>query len=396
MTSPPRRHPTPVFLHTAWRGRGTWLWSGLRRAPSVMAFYEPLHEALATLTPGGIAATRPDSWPSGHETMAPYWTEFAALLRTDRPGVPGFRTGFTLDLAFAGADMVQPELAAYLLGLLRHAAKAGQTPVLKFCRSLGRVAWMQATFPDALHVVVLRQPEAQWHSARQQLDMHGNPYFIAMPLLMLARNAEAPLVADACRALRIRPPAHRLLRQADLPKAMEACLRLVEHLSWADRYRFFLAHWMAGTLSALTTDGPVVDADMLVWSAQYRREVTAAIQHRSDLRMALQTERRPAPSPVPDPDEGMAHRSALELLQQYRTSLRPDGYVLAWYLLAGGLVRQAPPLPPEHSLRPDLTSPSELSLRAEPDAQQAPRGWFTNPWRRPDGTGPTTRPGAPA
>jgi hypothetical protein len=325
----------PVFLHTGWRSRGTWIWSALRGEPRTMAFYEPLHEWMATLTPERVAAARSDTWPSGHPLIAPYLQEYAALLRRGVPGVPGYQPDFAVEHAFADPAEPRPELAAYLKGLLRHAATFGRVAVLKFCRSMGRVGWMRANFPDALHAVVLRRPDAQWASARRQMEQHGNPYFVAMPLAMLARNAAAPLVALACRALRVPLPR---VRAAAAEELTGTCGRLVEQLSWEDRYRTFLAHWLAGALVALATDCLVVDADMLLWSAYYRREMTAAVAEASGLRLALPVESaRRVLTPPLGREELAIQQVALEVLEQHRTALLPSGYMLAWNMLASAL-----------------------------------------------------------
>jgi hypothetical protein len=360
---------TAVFLHTGWRSRGTWIWAALRGEPGVMGFYEPLHVAMAGLTPEVIAATRPDSWPSGHGPMPPYWNELAGMLRPGSPGVPGYRTAFATDDAFPDPTDPQPELAAYLRGLLAHAAAAGRTPVFKFCRSLGRVAWMQATFPQALHAVVLRRPDAQFASARHQMDAHDNPYFLAVPLLVLARNAYRPVVAQACRALRVPLPR---LRQADPANEARTCRQMVDNLSRADCYRAFLAHWTASALCDLATDCLVMDADMLLWSGQYRDEIQAAVTRRSGLRMALPIDaaRSAAVPPALGAEEGQAQRAALELLQQHRTALHPENYLIAWNLLAVALVQPGAP--------PSCDSVGE----EEGPALLPPRPWFRNPWAR--------------
>ena len=375
--APARRRSHPVFLHTGWRSRGTWIWAALRSEPAALSFYEPLHEGLATLTPESIAVGRPDFWTSGHSNMAPYWKEYAGLLRPGVPGVPGYRTEFATENAFAGADQDLPGLAAYLRGLLGYATALDRVAVLKFCRSLGRVAWLRANFPEALHVVVLRRPDAQWASARRQVEVHRNPFFLTMPLLTLARNAEAPIVARVCRALHVPLPR---LRQPDPERTAEVCRRLVDMLSWADRHRVFLAYWMAGAISALATDSLVLDSDMLLWSAQYRDEI-ATILRRSGLEFDLTIEPAHTAAAVPalGGEEAETQRTALGLLQEHRAALRPEGYLLAWNMIAAGLLRPDGTMQhTEAAEREDLTAP--LS---------PPRPLFRNPWARREGAAAT-------
>lgn len=266
--------PDAVFLHTGWRTRGTWIWDALRRTPGTMAFYEPLHEALAGLTPAEIDRNAPDAWASGHPRGAPYFREYAALL-TRAPGVPGFLPRFAYHDHFPDPRAPDGALAAWLHGLLEEARCADALPVLKFCRSQGRVAWMRRRFPGALHLVVLRHPMAQFASARAQWAL-GNPYFVVTPLMVLAANAEAPALARIAAALGVEPPVFRprgprLLR--------EAALRHVARLDWEGRFRAFLAVWLAGALHALAHGHLAVDGDALAEGGPARQRLEAALAH---------------------------------------------------------------------------------------------------------------------
>lgn len=331
-----------------------------------MALYEPLHEEIGTLTPALIALRQADAWESGHGAMAPYFAEFAPLLRSGLVGVPGYRMAFATSDAFAGATADLPELATYLRRLLRYAAVGRRVPVLKFCRSMGRVAWMQAQFPTALHAVVLRRPDTQWASARQQMQAQGNPYFVVMPLLVLARNAAAPLVARCCAALDVQPPRLRRdllergfglceqvaehlpwaprwpvpwLRRHSLSRARAICAAQMECRNWDARYRVFLAYWMACTLSALATDSLLIDPDQLVASAACRDELAATLARRCGVRLDLPVDpARPVRPAAPLAGEAAAaQRAALALLEEAHPSLRPEAYALAHAQLAAGL-----------------------------------------------------------
>ncbi len=350
----------PVFLHTYWRGRGTWIWAALRDEERALGFYEPLHEMMAGLTAREIAGTGPGEWDSGHPAMAPYWSEFAPLLAPGQAGVPGFRLDFATEDAFVAADEPQPALEAYLQGLLRHAEERGRVAVFKFCRSLGRAGWMRQRFPQALHVAVLRRPQALWESARRQFEANGNPYFLAMPLLLLARNACAPTVIRSCRALHVPLPR---LRQADPRRAMATCRVMLDQLSWDDRYRAFLAFWLASALSVLAADCLFVDADMLAWSADYRDEVAATMARASGLAPSFASPSGGVREKLPplEPEQEAVQRAALSLLAESRAALRPQGYVLAWSQLADALVR------------------SSLPLLAEPDEGEIAPAWAPQP-----------------
>jgi hypothetical protein len=266
---PPGR---PIFLHAGWRSRGTWLWDRLRAGPAVKAFYEPLHEDLAILTHTRIGYFRPDSWGSGHGESAPYFSEYAGLLGAGGRAVRLYQRRFAFDGFFMTPDQADPGLEAYIDQLLAVAQLEGRQPVLKFCRSLGRVAWMQDRYPDALHTVLLRDPASQFRSSRRQFEEDGNRYFLLAPFLILARNAANPLLAEAMRCLDAPAPA---TLGGNFSLGVTTTWRHVQRLSWAQRYRGFLAVWAATAVAAATSGADMIDADRLGSDANHRASVEA-------------------------------------------------------------------------------------------------------------------------
>jgi len=279
-----------IFLHTGWRSGGTWVWSRLREQPGATGFYEPLHEQLERLRAGDIPSLRPGSWASNHSETPPYFQEFLPLLRAGHAGVPRYRRRFAFDNFFLEPDASDPELEGYL-GSLLAAPGAGQVSVLKFCRSLGRVGWMQRRFPDALHAVVLRDPISQFASAEWLMTARRNRYFAIAPVLVLARNARHGLVAGAVAALDVRLPT---LHSDDLSYGFEACWRHVRRLDAAGRYRLFLAFWAAAGVAALRSTALVVEPGRMNADAVYRGIMEAAF--RAALPIAAQDCARPGPA----------------------------------------------------------------------------------------------------
>ncbi len=112
---------------------------------------------------------------------------------------------------------------------------------------------------------------------------------------------------------------------------------------------------------------------MLLRSAQYRREITAAVARRSGLRLNLPIDPARAVTTLPalDGEEMETQREALTLLQEHRAALRPEGYLIAWNLLAAPLIR------PDAEARHDDAAEAE-----DPSALSPPRPWFRNPWAR--------------
>jgi hypothetical protein len=259
--------PPPIFLHCGWRTRGTWIWNRFRGLRGVTGFYEPLSEILAEVTPSTLASISPSTWASGHQDLdRPYFDEFGSLLSAGHPGVPGYQTRFATSDFFAAPDSALPELYQYLRMLLQAARERGEQPVLKFSRSGGRTGWMRRHFPDAVHIVVMRDPFSQFMSALRQFVWHGNGYFLAMPLLLVSMNRHHPLVKACLRHLDARLP--DLGGSGTGMASCEAHLRASDPASW---YRGFLTYWVA--TAATISDGMdmVVDSDALICAGPYRQ-----------------------------------------------------------------------------------------------------------------------------
>jgi hypothetical protein len=276
-----------IFLHAGWRSCGTWIWERLRENAIVQAFYEPLHEDLARLRERDIGSLRPDSWQSGHGIGAPYFTEYAPLLRP-RGGVRGHAARFAFDDYFRPPEQDDAELESYLRALAADAVANSRLPVLKFCRSLGRVPWLEVRFPEMLHVVILRDPLAQWRSARRQMELNGNRYFVVAPFVILARNANNQLLTEAAEQLAVKlPPTLGRSLTRDLSVTADACWRHVSRLSWQDRFRGFLALWIASGIASLHGTATLIDADRVSQEPETCSEAETALSRASGLRVDL-------------------------------------------------------------------------------------------------------------
>jgi hypothetical protein len=260
----------PVFLHTGWRTAGTWLWSRFREMPGVEAYYEPLHEVLERISPTRVRSFSWDQWASGHPVLTrPYFYEFAPLLRSGRGGVEGYRAEFAITDFFADALTPLPDLRAYVASLLDFADQRRRQPVFKFCRSIGRVGWMQHNFPEAVHVVVVRNPATQFASALHQHQRHANPYFLVMPLLVLSHNRNNPRVMQAVDHFGVRLPLMSVDRSCGT--AASAWREHLRRTGPEDWYRGFLAFWALAMLSIPATVDCVLDSELLTLSDHYRK-----------------------------------------------------------------------------------------------------------------------------
>jgi len=274
--SPAVQASQAVFLHTGWRSGGTWIWSRCRSYAHVHGYYEPLHEHAARFRRRDVETMRPGSWQSNHSETAPYFEEFRDLIPPRGRGVALYQPRFAFDGFFrAPDDPADPALESYLGSLMAGPLAEGRLPVLKFCRSMGRVGWFERRFPDALHAVVLRNPVAQYQSGQYLLQEQRNRYFALAPMLVLARNVRHPAVREAALALGVSIPT---LYSDHMDYAVEICWLHVRRVSAAERYRGFLAFWTLCAVAALDSEALVIDLDAIATDLQHRRDVETALQ----------------------------------------------------------------------------------------------------------------------
>ncbi len=97
------------------------------------------------------------------------------------------------------------------------------------------------------------------------MEQNGNKYFVVAPFVILARNASNPLLAAAAERLAVKwPPGLGLGLTGDLSVTSDACWRHVSRINWQDRFRAFLALWVASGITSLQGSAIVIDADRLL------------------------------------------------------------------------------------------------------------------------------------
>ncbi len=325
-----------IFLHTGWRSGGTWIWGQCRASPRVCGFYEPLHEHAARFRRQDVATMRPGSWQSNHSDTPPYFEEYRDLIPRGGRGVARSQSRFAFDTFFRSPEEPSDlELETYIDSLLTSAWACGKLPVLKFCRSMGRVGWLENLFPQALHLVVLRDPLAQFQSIQRLLEQQRNRYFALAPLLVLARNAQNPAVREAAQSLGVRLPD---LFSSDIDYAVETCWRHVRRVSPAEHYRGFLAFWTLCAIAALESEAQVIDMDVIGSNAGHRLKIEAALRTRTGDAIRL-VPRQPEATGRSALPVGMAeaHEAALRLLHARAGRLTAERRDLVVSKLQAGL-----------------------------------------------------------
>lgn len=280
----------PIFLHTGWRTAGTLIWHSLRTASGFRTFYEPLHESLSSITVEGFGRVGPGHWNSAHPSdCRPYFEEFYPLLTGPRQiGVSGSLTRFAFDDFFLPPTAQDEKLRNYVSGLCNSGRQEGRVPVLKFTRSLGRLPWFRAQFPDALHPVIIREPWSQFRSAWWSRMKSRNGYFLAVPFLIMERNRMVPEVAALVEALDLPVSASPA---SDVLPRLEFWRAAVQRMNFEMLYRGSLALWLLNYAKALPVASFVLDVAAPI------DEVQAVFAEHTGIRLGL--ERLPVPPEKP-------------------------------------------------------------------------------------------------
>ncbi|MEA3117453.1 MAG: hypothetical protein QOI13_723 [Paraburkholderia sp.] len=272
--------PPGIFLHTGWRSGGTWVWSRLRTLETVTAFYEPLSTLLGDLSLADIPAVRPTS-NSGHPPLdAPYYEEYRSFLQDRMRGVVGYQKGFGTDRFGDVPDGEFPALQAYLQNLCDRSIEQGKVPVLKFCRSQGRLPWLRRAFPKALHVFVLRNPAAQFASGWLLKQEWGNSFFVAAPFRVLGLNQSQPVVKQAIEMCGVSLPP---ITPTSVDEYAAACERYAHTVEGTHAYRAFMALWILCASRMLSGVDLLIDMDRLGQSSAYAAELRAQIWTQANL-----------------------------------------------------------------------------------------------------------------
>lgn len=201
--APQNRGTDPIWIHAPWRAGSTYVWNTFRSCPEYLAFYEPFHESLETLTGTAVAHATATSWPSGHPPLdAPYYCEFEPLLAPGG-GVCGFEQAFPYTYYFVNDEPLARQ-QAYLNGLVAHARTLGRRAVFGFCRTTGRAAWFRRYMPG-VHIALTRDGLGLWRSAFGRSETHGDLYFVTRPLVILLLSRRDPWIANYLAALDLDP-----------------------------------------------------------------------------------------------------------------------------------------------------------------------------------------------
>src|SRR5262249_9526968 len=148
-------------------------------------------------------------------------------------------------------DELDDELRTYLERLLKTAFDSKRVPVLCFCRSQMRSAWMKKTF-GGVHIAQIRNPADQWLSFKIEPYFRNKMLIIALNLRKVHPSAFVHIETFErfARYMAKHPPS--------------AVARLFDtHIAERDALAIFLIIWIASTLQAISISDFILDIDRL-------------------------------------------------------------------------------------------------------------------------------------
>jgi len=253
---------TPIFVHSWWRSGSTYIWAKLREEKTLCCYYEPLHEQISDQSLAAIDA--PPSIEASENFRHPilktnYFAEYAGLLRS---GKLYHSKEFAYDNYLLQPQQPNDQLRSYIEGLITSALDAGRRPVLCFCRSQMRSAWMKETF-GGIHVAQIRNPFDQWSSFQIR------PYFpIYMVVIALKLRQLHPLAFAHIEAFE--QFAQQVSKRAWLPAEMLAEHLITPFISQRDCFDIFLIIWIVSALQTIASCDFLLDIDRLSSDLEYR------------------------------------------------------------------------------------------------------------------------------
>ncbi|KVH40489.1 hypothetical protein [Burkholderia cepacia] len=279
-----------VFLHSGYGATDGWLWSCLRDLDGVTAYDEPLRAMVESVDYAQYAGTGSDGPPvampaPGQRSAA----SVANTLRQDTLGLSRVEMAFSANQFEEATPEYAGDIECFLRTLMGQAFDCGHLPVFRFGESPGRLAWMRRAFPDVVHIVVARNPLAQWQSCCDRLVAHHDAYGIALPFLALACGRSVPAVERVVVGLRIDLP-------VDFPCVGERpaghCVEFFKaHAAYvgpAAAYRAFLGCWLLSMRDVTTHADAVFDCDLAIRSHAYLDAAEAWIANLTGLTPSMQ------------------------------------------------------------------------------------------------------------
>jgi hypothetical protein len=249
----------PLFVHAWFRSGSTYIWSKLRENEKLICFYEPFHEVLAEQSLGA-QIEKHKAYEASSVMRHPvqdrhYFHEYKEL-------VEQHQLNFAPDLSyknyFLSPDQNDDPRYRHLQTLISYGAAVNRLPVLCFCRSQMRSAWIRKNFAGK-HIAQIRAPLPQWES----FDVL--PYFRnTMITVALDLRENCPAYFDHI------PNFNRFAAAFERRKSLPADQLYEYFLKPDDFLAIFLLVWVLSTLQSVSHSDLALDIDRLSSDRSYR------------------------------------------------------------------------------------------------------------------------------
>ncbi|VWC58099.1 hypothetical protein [Burkholderia lata] len=283
-----------VFLHSGYGTTDGWLWSCLRDLDGVTAYDEPLRAMIESVDYAQYASTGSDGPSAAMRGLGPQpAASVAETLRQDTPGMSRVEMAFSANQFEEATPEYAGDIEYFLRTLMTQAFDRGCIPVFRFGESLGRLAWMRRAFPDVMHIVVARNPLAQWQSCCDRLVAHHDAHCIALPLMALACGRSVPAVERIVVGLRIDlPDDFPCVGERPADHGLEFFKSHAAYVGMAAAYRAFLGCWLLAMRDATTHADAIFDCDLAIRSHAYLEAAEAWIESLTGLKPSMRAAHR--------------------------------------------------------------------------------------------------------
>lgn len=249
--------PEPIFLQALWRTGSTYLFGKFRTRDELRCYFEPLHESLFCKTREKLLTDyQAASKKFGHNSISHnYYDEFNVRAEG---GVAGFKRRFTLENYVLGPDEDDPELEAYIQGLIDHAEENGQRAVMQFNRGVLRAEWMRERF-EGTHIYLNRNPSDMLSSYRNK------GYYLPVYLAIIGQNAEHPVFQEIAERYGVKPYDHSHVRdQRKFTATFKHFARQARGLAHEDEQDIVAFFWTLGLAQATRYADVIIDTDQIL------------------------------------------------------------------------------------------------------------------------------------
>ncbi len=282
MTAGPSKFD-PIFVHASARSGSTYVFSVLRRYHSFVCFNEAIMDGKRDYANFKRASERIASdgdskgWDVNHhfldredyEEFLDAWGEAMHLC----PEFPVFE-GYLPPNA-----NLQPNLIAYLAGLVQFAQSRGKRPVLCEINSRGRAGALRDRF-GGYHIAQYRNPLSQFGSFIRALEDGGTWGFLSHPVTELGVNRSHPLyqiVPEQWRAPAFPWCADTRARRWGSDARYIAFTASREPGSVEKLFRWHMFAWLLNNIVAVSYSNLALDIDKVHDDAGYREVISAAL-----------------------------------------------------------------------------------------------------------------------